>query len=179
MLKTLLHHSTRQFEQRYAYDASYLHRLIDTSLGAGLRSALLPLLSQYRGPKTGQAIWAGAALASVLEGDCGPCAQLVIDLGLEAGIDGAQLAACTREDWEAAGDVGFGFRFGRAAIADEVAAQSLGEIIEQRFGVETRAAACFAAATSRAYPVLKRGLGHGAPCQIDGLRFAAPKALPA
>ena len=64
MLRTLMHRSTRAFEARYDYDAAYLHHLVDTSIGAGLRGALLPVLSQYRGPEPGHRVWAGASRAS-------------------------------------------------------------------------------------------------------------------
>jgi hypothetical protein len=63
-----MHRSTRNVEDRYGYDAAYLHPLIDASAGAGLRGALLPVLSQYRGPEEGHRVWAGAAL-----GQGAPC----------------------------------------------------------------------------------------------------------
>jgi hypothetical protein len=166
-----MHRSTRTFEARYGYDATYLHHLVDTSIGAGLRGAVLPVLSQYRGPAPGHPVWAGASLASVLDGDCGPCVQLVIDLALEAGVDGDALAACVQGAPERAGAVGLGFRFAEAAIRDTPEALELGARIDTEFGPETRIAASFAAATSRAYPVLKRGLGQGAPCIVGDLRF--------
>ncbi len=163
MIRWLLHTMTRKFEQRYRYDGGYMHEVFDISTSAGLRLSLLPLLSQYRGPNVD--VWAGAALASVLDGDCGPCAQLVVDMALEAGADAAQLASCVQGSPDVSTATGLGYRFAKAAIEDKPEADALRQQLIERYGAEANVAAAFAAATSRAYPVLKRGLGHAASCQ--------------
>jgi len=162
MIRWLLHKLTQRFEQRYQYDGGYMHHVYNVSSGAGLRLSALPLLSQYRGPSAD--VWAGAALASTLDGDCGPCAQLIVDMSLESGVAAHELAACVAGDISSTGDVALGFRFASAAINDDLAANDLREQIIQRHGEEAAVAAAFAAATARAYPVLKRALGHGAAC---------------
>lgn len=164
MIRAILHWAMRGLERRYAYDASYAHHVIGVSRGAGLRLAMFPLISQYRGPKAGQMVWAGALFASTREGDCGPCAQLVVDMAVEAGVPAETLRACAEGRAEEAGDVGLGYRFAMAAIADTPEAGALGEEIAQRYGEAARVAASFAAATGRFYPVFKRGLGHGQVC---------------
>lgn len=162
MIRWLLHKMTRQFESRYQYNGDYMHEVFDVSTSAGLRLSMLPLMSQYRGPNVD--IWAGAALASVLDGDCGPCAQLVIDMAIESGANADDLARCVRGDIPNTAAVGLGFRFAQAAIHDDPAADDLRAEIVSRCGEKASVAAAFAAATSRAYPVLKRALGHGAAC---------------
>ena len=163
MIKWLLHKFIRSFEKDFGYDATYWHEITDVSAGASLRLAMLPMLSQYRGPNT--TLWAGAVLASGLDGDCGPCAQLVIDGALKAGVDPALIRACLRRDFDAANDAGLGFRFAEAAIQGNPEADELRDEIVRRFGEKAAISAAFAAGTGRAYGVLKRGLGHGAACQ--------------
>jgi hypothetical protein len=162
MIRWLLHKMTRQFEARYRYNGDYMHEVYDISTSAGIRLSMLPLLSQYRGPNID--IWAGAALASVLDGDCGPCAQLVVDMAVEAGASAEHLTRCAQGDAENAATVGLGYRFACAAIHDDPQANDLREEIILSYGKEASLAAAFTAATSRAYPVLKRALGHGAVC---------------
>jgi hypothetical protein len=164
MLKRILHRLAAKMERAYDYDNTYMHEMIDVSTGAALRFSALPLMSQYRGDAPAE-LWAGAALASSLDGDCGPCAQLTVDYALEAGVRPELLRACLRRDFEAAGLTGLGFRFAEAAIADDLAAHELRDEIEQNFGKSAVLAVAFATATSRAYPVLKRALGHGQACR--------------
>ena len=127
-------------------------------------------MSQYRGDAPPE-LWAGAALASTLDGDCGPCAQLTVDFALEAGVRPEIIRACLRRDFEAAGLAGLGFRFAEAAIADDPVDGELREEIEQNFGATAVVALAFATATARAFPVLKRAMGHGQACQRIDLGY--------
>ncbi|WP_186766228.1 hypothetical protein [Falsiphaeobacter marinintestinus] len=170
MIRTLLHRSATSFENRYDYDAGYMHHVIDTSTNAGLRLAAFQMLSQYRGPKHGQAVWAGTLFGSTLDGDCGPCAQLVVDMAVQAGANPEKLRLCAIGQAEQAGSLGLGFRFAQAAILDAPEADDLRAQIDQKFGPQTVIAAAFAAASGRMYPVLKRSLGMGKACQR--LQFA-------
>lgn len=164
MLKWILHLLTRKMERTYSYDSTYLHEIIDASTGAALRFSALPLMSQYRGGAPAE-LWAGAALGSSLEGDCGPCVQLTVDHALEAGVEPDLLRACLQRDFGAAGITGLGFRFAEAAIAGDPAVDTLRAEIENNFGKTAVLSVAYATATSRAYPVLKRALGHGLACQ--------------
>jgi len=164
MIKWLLHRGVRRLERDYDYDARYMHEIIDVSARSGLRLAALPLLSQYRGPDPG--LWAGACLASTLDGDCGPCAQLIVDMAREAGLDAATLHALLAGDPEDAGTAGLGFRFAQAAILGDPAIEDLRAEIVSSLGERALVAATYAAATGRVYPVLKRAMGHGAACQV-------------
>ncbi len=175
LLQKLLHRGVRGFERRYGYDAAYMHRLADQSPSAFLRLSSLPLVSQYRGPREGVPVWAGAALASTLEGGCGSCAQLIVNMAREAGVDAASLQAAAEGDGITAGPVGLGYRFARAVIAEDPASERLREDVLAQFGPDTLIAASFAAASGRWYPVFKRGFGETmscAPLQFDGVAAA-------
>jgi hypothetical protein len=166
MIRFLLKMGTKRFAKRYDYDTGYMTHVIDTSSGAGIRLAMLPIYSQFRGPKEGVNVWAGALLGSTQEGDCGPCVQLVVDMALEAQVPSDQLALCLQGHADAAGDVGLGYRFAQAAITNAFDLDQLRDEIERRFGASTVAATSFAASSGRIYPVLKRGLGFGQTCSI-------------
>ncbi len=165
MLRLILHAAARAFERRYTYDASYMHEVIDGSVQAGLGLAVFPALVQYRGPKAAVPVWAGAMLASTMDGDCGPCAQLVLDMAVEQGVSPDHLRACLAGNWGVAGAEGLGYRFAVATILDAPDQPELAADILARFGKRGLMAASFAAASGRFYPVLKRGLGHGQTCQ--------------
>lgn len=164
MIRALLKTGFRRFGARYNYDTRYMNHIADTSTWAALRMSALPFYSQFRGPKDARAVWAGAMLGSTLDGDCGPCLQLIVDMAIEAGVSANLLVLCLEGDAHAAGDVGLGFRFSQAAIANAPDLDSLRQEIETRFGATAVTAASFAASSGRIYPVLKRGLGFGQTC---------------
>ena len=163
MIRWLLHKVFKKFGDAADYDTTYLHDITDVSTGAALRYLGLPLLSQMRDPVPD--VWAGAALASVLDGDCGPCVQLVVNNALDARVDPARIRACLTREFESAGDVGLGFRFAEAAIQDREELVSLRDEIIGKHGQKAVISASYAAATGRAYPVMKRGLGYGHVCR--------------
>ena len=163
MLKWLLHRLTDRFESRYQYDAAYLHEIIDVSPAASLRLSKLRSITSYSGPYPEP--WAGAALAATLHGDCGPCAQLVVDMLLEAGIRAEQLQACLESDWATAADVGLGYRFARATLNGSGEVDALRERIVHRFGQHGLIAIAYATSTFEVYPRLKRALGFHQHCQ--------------
>lgn len=164
MIKSMLKSAFQKFGRRYNYDTTYMSQVADTSTSAGLRLSMLSLFSQYRGPENMRDVWAGALLGSTMDGDCGPCAQLVVDMAIDAGVAVEQLTLCIQGRFEKAGDVGLGFNFSQAAISGELDIEVYRSEIEDRFGLVGVVAASFAAAGGRVYPVLKRGLGHGLTC---------------
>ncbi|MEM7200215.1 MAG: hypothetical protein AAF628_08110 [Planctomycetota bacterium] len=173
MLKWILHKAFTRFGTTYDYDTSYLHGITDVSAGAAARYLALPLLSQMKQPAP--EVWAGAALASTLEGDCGPCLQLIVNIALETGIDADKIRACLSGDLDTAGDVGLGFRFARAAIEDDATFAELRDEISASHGDKAVIAASYATATCRSYPVMKRGLGYGHACRavtVEGVELA-------
>ncbi|MFN3214085.1 MAG: hypothetical protein ACE37M_13355 [Henriciella sp.] len=165
MIKWILRRGARAFGRAYDYDVGYMLDVINTSAGAGLRLSGFPMISQYRGPKDAKLVWVGAIFASTLEGDCGPCAQLVVDMALRAGADPADLQSCFEGDPQRAGDVGLGFQFAMAAIGGDLNVEDFQRQIEAKHGRRGLIAASFAAGSGRFYPVFKRGLGYGHACQ--------------
>jgi len=166
MLKSILHSSTTKFEKQYNYDAGYMHQIIDASTGAGLRLGLLPMLSQYQGPRAAKDVWAGAAFASTLDGDCGSCAQLIVDQAVELGVEPFELEQCAKGEARTDSDCGLGFLFAQAAIIGAPNVLELRDEIVRRYGEKAAVAVSFAAACGRIYPVLKRATGNVGACNI-------------
>lgn len=168
-------------QRRYNYDASYLRDVAAVSSGGAIRLGLLPLFSQYTAGVPAE-LWAGTAVGSTLDGDCGPCAQLVVDVALEREVSAERLRAGLRGDWENAGLVGLGMRFAHAAITDTPELDAVREEIRSQFGERAIVSLSIVAATGRTWPVIKRGLGHGKICQslrIDDVVVEVARLEPA
>ena len=162
MIRWILERGIRSFGRKYQYDVSYMLDVLDVSTSAGAKLAFFP---KYMGPKQARDVVAGAYLASTLDGDCGPCAQLVVDMWASAGTSTDALRACVEGRSDEAGDTGLGYRFAQAAITGLPEADNLAIEIADKYGKQAQVAASFAAATGRFYPVFKRGMGHGQTCQ--------------
>ena len=64
------------------------------------------------------------------------------------------------------GDLRTAFDFGQAVVLHAEDAATLGDAIEAKFGRTVRLELAMTAATVRAYPAMKRGLGLGKPCAL-------------
>ena len=164
MFRFIMRRVSAVMRKRYDYDGSYMEEVAAVSNGGALRLMLLPLFSQYRGTAPID-LAAGAAVASTREGDCGPCLQLAVDMALEEGATADDLRRALDGDPAGAGEVGLGYLFASAAIADREDLPALREKIVARYGEAAVVALSIAAATGRTWPVIKRGLGHGQVCR--------------
>lgn len=167
----LVHAGVRQFETRWRYDASYLHRLVDlTPDAAGFMAALQRL--KTRPSDTPSPLLHGASLAASLHEDCGPCAQLTVDMIRADGADPDQLRALVRRDFERADPVSaLGFAYVEAALRRRTEAEAMREEIVQRFGETALADIALASIVSRTYPALKTVMGRAQACEaldVDG-----------
>lgn len=167
----LIHAGVRQFEARWHYDASYLHRLIDLTPDAVDFMAALQRLKNRR-TDTPLPVLHGASLAASLHEDCGPCAQLTIDMIRAGGADTGQLRALVRRDFEHAHPLSaLGFAYVEAALQRRSEADAIREEIVQRFGEAALADIALASTVSRIYPALKTVMGHARLCEaldVDG-----------
>ena len=163
MIRFIMKKMLTKFGTDNEYDTTYIREVTEIWPGAGVRYLALSAVSQMTGPAP--EVWAGALLASTLDGDCGPCAQLVVGFALKAGVPTDHVAACLSRDFSNAGDAGLGFRFAEASIEDLPEADVLRKEIRTTHGDKAVIAAAYAAASGRTYPVMKRALGHGGECR--------------
>jgi hypothetical protein len=106
--------------------------------------------------------------ATLLE-DCGPCALTAAQGALADGVPRETVNAALSAS-PAAGDQALGFSFGQAIATQSAEAFALGDQIEAKFGRVVRLELAMTAATVRAYPAMKRGLGLTTACSITKLQ---------
>ena len=164
MLKKIFHRMLTKMERTSGYDATYLHEVLDASLGGFVKFALFQLMSGHF-DAVPRDTWFAARIAAALSEDCGPCTQLVVNMALHAKVPASTISALLRGDVTAAGaEAAFGFRYGTAVATNSPQAVTLAAEAEQRYGKRGVVSLAFAVAAARVYPALKRGLGHGAAC---------------
>lgn len=179
MIRYLLRNILIKFGKDHDYDTGYICKVSDIWPTAGLRYLFLSAVTQMKGPDPDT--WAGALLASTLDGDCGPCAQLVTGFALRENVPADHIAACLSRDFDAAGKMGLGFQFAEAVIAGHPNADGLRDRIRAAHGEKAVIAASYAAASGRVYPVMKRALGHGSVCKqirLEGADISVVRPSP-
>lgn len=170
-MRTILSKLIRSFEQRYGYDAGYMHEINQVSASATIRLLSLSGITNYRGKEL--PVWGGAALAATLHGDCGPCAQLMVNRLLELKVAPEQIQACLEGDYQSSGTMGLGFQFAQAVLDKSREIDILADQIKNEHGQESLIAAAYAASTYSTYPLLKRALGHAKACNSIKLNNGA------
>lgn len=160
----------RRYGKHYSYDTSYLEMLLKESPAAFFKFAPLMKASRHR-----EAVPVGASFAAALVGakaeDCGPCAQLVVDMALEAGVPKDQIEAVVRRDARAMNDhIVLAFRFADAVVrsADE---DEHRDAVRAQWGQKGVIDLTFALQMGRMFPMMKAALGYAKECRrisVDG-----------
>jgi hypothetical protein len=180
MIKFLLHRIVARMERRYAYDATYLHELVDISPTAARRYVKAQTAGRWQGPAPRDA-WHAAAIGGALVEDCGPCVQIASDIAVEAGMPPATIEALLAGR-DADPDAKLGFDYARALLAGSQDFEDLREAVTRRFGPQGLVALSMMAMYARNFPVLKRALGHAKTCQrvrVSGADVVVAQALKA
>lgn len=170
MLRFLLHRTIRRLERRFAYDAAYMHELIDASPAAMLKFSLIQPMNQHR-KGVPKAVWYAARITAASHEDCGPCTQLVVDMAYADGVAADELRAVAARDFAGMSDgVALAVRLADAVAANEPA-DAVRDDIVGRFGMDGLISLSLGIAGARVFPTLKRSLGHARMCeglQIEG-----------
>jgi hypothetical protein len=152
------------FERQWNYDASYLREMIDVSPRAAWLFSRATGLARYRRGVPLDA-WAAAGIVAVRQEDCGPCTQLGVQMAEKAGVDPKVLRAVLTDDPDAMPPhVALAWRFARATLAHDPAADELRDAIVKRWGPEAVVSLAFAMLGARMYPTVKYAMGHGKAC---------------
>jgi hypothetical protein len=164
MLKWLLRRAIGRFEREWNYDAAYMRDMIEASPRAAWLFSRVTALGQFR-QDVPMAAWCAAAITAVRHEDCGPCTQLAVTMAERAGVAPAVLRAVLEDDAEAMPrDVALAWRFTRATIAHDPAADDYRAVIVETWGRRALISLAFAIVAARLYPTVKYALGHGAAC---------------
>lgn len=110
-----------------------------------------------------------ARIGATLVEDCGPCALTAARGALADGLP-PELVNAALAGSPPTADLRIAFDFGQAIANHDASAIALGEQLEAAHGRDTRLELAVTAATVRAYPAMKRGLGLGQSCSLTRLQ---------
>lgn len=178
MIRAILHRSIAKFEHHYGYDATYMREILDTSIAAFVKLLLAQAMNAHRDALPAATLHA-ARIAAVRHEDCGPCAQLTVNIALEAGLDADTVCAIVARDFDALSDeAALGLRFAEAVLAHRNCDAERDEV-ERRYGARALVTLAYAIAGTRTYPTMKRVLGYAHTCErltVDDRVVAAARA---
>ena len=164
MIKWILQRAIDKFEREWKYDASYMRDMIDASPRAAWLFSRAAALGRFR---RGVPIepWYAAGITAVRHEDCGPCTQLGVTMAERAGVSPTVLRAVLADNPDAMpADVALVWKFTRATLAHDAAADEYREAIVKRWGRLALISLAFAITAARIYPTVKYALGHGKAC---------------
>lgn len=162
---SVLHKGLSAFEHDWSYDAAYLHKIADMAPDTFMTFRQFQGLAQYRGQAPVELL-AGATMAAFLEEDCGPCAQLNVDMMLAQGFSPSFIEALIQARFEdMSEESALGYRFAKALMRRDLETEELRLVVEREYGETACLAVAYAVLVSRSYPLLKRALGHAQACQ--------------
>ena len=164
MFRWLLRRNLAAFERNWNYDASYLREIIDASPLAAWRFFGAARLGRYSRDVPVEALVA-AGLTAVKSEDCGPCTQLGTAMAERRGVRPEVLRGILTEDVAAMGeDAALAWRFAKAVLAHDPAADDYRAVIVERWGMRALVSLAFAMTAARIYPTVKYAMGHGKTC---------------
>lgn len=164
MIKWALRKMIGKFEREWNYDAGYMRDMVEASPRAAWMFSRAAALGQFR-RDVPLAPWYAAGITAVRHEDCGPCTQLGVAMAERAGVNPAVLRAVLTDNPDAMpADVALVWRFTRATLAHDPAADEYRDEIVKRWGRRALVSLAFAITAGRIYPTVKYALGHGKAC---------------
>jgi AhpD family alkylhydroperoxidase len=165
MLGWLVKKKIGAFEKDFGYDAGYLREMYEVSPRAFWKFSKITEMSEVREGVSKEA-WYAAKIVATLTEDCGPCAQLVVQMAERAGVSTVALRAILAGDAaKMPTDAALGFNFAKAVLRRDIEeSDRLRAEIVSRWGRKAVVSLALAIATSRVYPAVKYAMGHGHSC---------------
>ena len=164
MLRWLLRRTISAFERQWNYDASYLREIAETSPRAAWLFLRAAGLGNYRRDVPLDALVA-AGITAVRSEDCGPCTQLATAMAERQGVRPEMLRAILNDEVAAmSDDAALAWRFTKAMLAHDAAADDYRAVIHERWGPRAVVTLAFAITAARIYPTVKYAMGHGKAC---------------
>jgi hypothetical protein len=165
MLGWLVKKRIAAFEKEFDYDMQYARDMYSASPRAFWKFSKILALSEHREDAPKEA-WYAAKIAATLAEDCGPCTQLVVTMAERAGVKPEALRAIvTGNEAAMPDDAALGWRFARSVLVRDLAESDRlrGKVVD-RWGRRGLVSLALTIASSRVYPAVKYGLGHGRAC---------------
>lgn len=165
MLRAIARDRLRKMSAHYDYDVSYMQWLLETSPSAFFKFAKLFGAARHREAAPINAYFAAKIVGALTE-DCGPCAQLVVNMAAEAGMPAEQIAAVLRRDTEAMHeDTVLGFRFADAITARGANEDDVRDAVRAAWGDKAIIDLTLGLQIGRMFPMIKAGLGFAKACR--------------
>ena len=164
MRRFLARRAIKAFGARYGYDVSYLMYLVQTAPGMLFRFAPVSKLAAYRVRAPAAAIYA-AKIVGAMQEDCGPCAQLAVDMALEEGVSPLTLKAISTGKVEQLDQqTRTAYEFAKAIVLDDASISEWRDKVHASWGDAGVVDMGFAVQIGRVFPMIKKGLGFGSAC---------------
>src|SRR5215475_651180 len=164
MIKWALRRWLGKFEREWNYDARYMRDMIEASPRAARMFSRAAALGRFRRDLPIDA-WCAAGITAVRHEDCGPCTQLGVSMAERVGVSPVILRALLVDNPDAMPpEVALVWKFTRATLAHDAAADEYREAIVKRWGRRALVSLAFAITAARIYPTVKYALGHGKAC---------------
>jgi hypothetical protein len=161
----------RKMAERYAYDVSYLEMMLNESPAAFFKFAPVMKASRHREVVPIEASFTAKIIGALAE-DCGPCAQLVVDMALQAGMARDQVEAVLLRDPPAMNDATtLAFRFADSLVRRSGDDDEFREAVRAQWGQKGVIDLTLALQMGRMFPMVKAGLGYARECRrvtVDG-----------
>ena len=164
MFKRLLHRAIDAWTRPLDYDAAYLHGILDTSTPALLKFMLAQGVNLHRERISKEALWT-AKLVTIQHEDCGPCAQLVVNMALKDGVDPCLLRQVISRDYGTLPAIIVTTMNFTDAVLARLACDAESERLRAAFGEEGLVSLAFAISQTRTFPAIKRVLGFAHVCE--------------
>ncbi len=164
MIRAILHRVIDNWVRPLNYDATYMHQMLDASIPAMLKFMMAQLLSQHQEGISKEARTA-ARLVTIQHEDCGPCAQLVVNMALQDGVDPAFIRkVIARAYAELPPIINTTILFTDAVLA-HAPCDAERETLRQAFGEKGLVTLALSISQTRTYPTIKRVLGYAHVCE--------------
>lgn len=149
----------RRLGARYNYDVGYMEKILDEAPGAFWRLAPITGVASYHRAASKEAYYAVKLMAASSE-NCGPCTQLVVEMGSEAGVGADQIRAVLsgqHEDMTPATETGFNFGYALAYHHDML--DDARDAVRRTWGEAAVIELSLCFAVGRVFPATKLGMG--------------------
>jgi hypothetical protein len=161
----------RSFGARYNYDTAYMDAMLREASSAFFKFAKIMGLAQHREVVPVDAYYT-AKLVGALAEDCGPCAQLVVDMAREAGMQPSQIEAVLAGNMAAMTEqTAIAFRFARAIVDRSLDDVDTRDVVRAKWGEKGVIELTLGLQVGRIFPMVKAGMGYALECRkiaVDG-----------
>lgn len=158
------------FGQKYDYDIGYMVQLLEDSPRAFEAFAAAQAMGRVYQKLPLDAAYV-ARVTAMKTDDCGPCLNLGLKMGVEAGIDRELLANAVKAPDKLPAPLKDIHDHTVAALLNEGDDADRMERIRQEYGIEAFAELAVIITGCRIYPTLKRAMGMAAYCEVVQFDF--------